>query len=123
MSVMHRINGIYKEIKALDIVSCHELKEFNQHMHKLGRWEYRINSLTRKRAKSFRLKFDFDHAYCLIGEMLRHFSHINVSFAYSIFIRLASVLINKNIKNSIPTMVQVFSLLENTYSSLRGRNK
>lgn len=86
----------------------------------------RTASLAELTTQSFGDKFDFDHAYCCIGEMLRHFQHINLPFAYDIFVRLSGRLIaGNNPANSgqIQLMMQVFGTIESTYSSIRGRSK
>lgn len=86
----------------------------------------RTASLAELTTQSFGDKFDFDHAYCCIGEMLRHFQHINLPFAYDIFIRLSGKLIAGNsTENSgqLQLMMQVFGTIEGTYSSIRGRSK
>jgi hypothetical protein len=107
-------NAILKHIKFMDVYFPGELSSIDHHIHAFNRWEIKFATLNKLIVQDFRHKFDFEHAYCCIGEMLRHFAHINLPFAFDIFIRLSTRLIkHSDVGNvrQLQMMVQVFNTL------------
>lgn len=127
LKIVCKDNAILKDIKITDLTNPGELTDIKYHTQLINLWEIKIASLCKYRAENFSEKFDFTHAYCCIGEMLRHFNHINLPFAYDIFVRLSVKLMKCLNKTDIPIMlqmmVQVFNTVEESYSTLRGRNR
>lgn len=61
-----------------------------------------------------------------MGEMLRYFSHINLPFAYDIFIKLSTRLLTYDKMEKmedLQVMFAIFNTIESTYSNIKGRGK
>lgn len=111
----------------MDCLQSTGLQHLKNHIHSLNQWQIKISSLNKYSLQNYSDKFDFIHAFCCIGEMLKNFNYITIPFAYDIFIRISIRVIkhmhNNNNSHLLQMMMEVFNTIENKYSTLRGRGK
>ena len=90
-----------------------------------GSWFVQASTEERVEIDGLARRFSFDHAYCLIGEMLKNIQQIDLVFAFDTFISL-SVRLFKSLKPPAPrlvshllTMTTVFSVLEKAFARVK----